>query len=68
MTTESHLRWLNSTRAKRSPGKRFEYNNSGYALLALIVEGSADRATPFRRLVDRRLPAFKTRNPLGFPF
>jgi CubicO group peptidase (beta-lactamase class C family) len=38
LTTEGHLKWLNGTRARRSPGMKYEYNNSEYALLALIVE------------------------------
>jgi CubicO group peptidase (beta-lactamase class C family) len=38
LTTETHLDWLNQQRALRPPGRRFEYNNSGYALLALLVE------------------------------
>jgi len=38
LTTEAHLKWLNGTKAKRAPGVKYEYNNSGYALLALIVE------------------------------
>jgi CubicO group peptidase (beta-lactamase class C family) len=38
LTCEGHVHWLNGTRPARAPGKRYEYNNSGYALLARIVE------------------------------
>ncbi|MEN3369571.1 MAG: hypothetical protein V7609_1714 [Verrucomicrobiota bacterium] len=38
LTNEGHLKWLNGTRPHRTPGVKYEYNNSGYALLALIVE------------------------------
>jgi CubicO group peptidase (beta-lactamase class C family) len=38
LTTEGHLKWLNGTRPRRAPGVKYEYNNSEYALLALIVE------------------------------
>jgi len=35
---ETHLRWLNRMKARRAPGLKFDYNNSGYVLLALVVE------------------------------
>src|SRR5207248_11413346 len=38
LTNEGHLRWLNTTRPRRPPGMKYEYNNSEYALLALVVE------------------------------
>lgn len=38
LTPEAHLKWLNGARARRAPGLKYEYNNSGYVLLALIVE------------------------------
>ncbi len=38
LTPETHLRWLNGTRPRRAPVIKYEYNNSGYVLLALIVE------------------------------
>ena len=38
LTNEGHLKWLNGTRPRRAPGVGYEYNNSEYALLALIVE------------------------------
>ncbi len=44
ITTETHLDWLNTTRPRRAPGTRFEYNNSNYALLALVVERVSGRS------------------------
>lgn len=38
LTNEAHLKWLNGTKPRRAPGVKYEYNNSEYALLALIVE------------------------------
>lgn len=38
LTTKAHLKWLNGTKPRRAPGVRYQYNNSEYALLALIVE------------------------------
>lgn len=38
LTNEGHLKWLNGTQPRRAPGVKYEYNNSEYALLALIVE------------------------------
>ena len=38
LTPETHLKWLNGTKARRAPGLKYEYDNSGYVLLALIVE------------------------------
>lgn len=46
LTTETHLQWLNSTKPRRAPGVKFEYNNSGYALLSLIVERISGRGFP----------------------
>ena len=40
---EKHLRWLNQHQPHRPPGIKFEYNNSGYALLALIVQRVAQK-------------------------
>ena len=37
LTTGGHLEWLNTTQPRRAPGMKFEYNNSGYATLSLIV-------------------------------
>ncbi|MCT7986609.1 beta-lactamase family protein [Laspinema sp. A4] len=38
LTVEDHLQWLNSQEIEGDRGVEFEYNNSGYALLALIIE------------------------------
>lgn len=38
LTLETHLDWLNGQDIVNDAGVEFEYNNSGYGLLALIVE------------------------------
>ncbi|MCW6035791.1 beta-lactamase family protein [Spirulina subsalsa FACHB-351] len=38
LTIEDHLQWLNQQEIESDRGVEFEYNNSGYALLALIIE------------------------------
>lgn len=38
LTTGDHVLWLSKQKPLRAPGKKYEYNNSGYALLAAIVE------------------------------
>ncbi|MDG2992332.1 beta-lactamase family protein [Candidatus Synechococcus calcipolaris G9] len=38
LTLEDHLQWLNGQNIERDRDIEFEYNNSGYALLALIIE------------------------------
>lgn len=38
LTNEGHLKWLNTTKPRRAPGVKYQYNNSEYALLASIVE------------------------------
>lgn len=38
LTVEDHLQWLNTQEIEGDRGVEFEYNNSGYALLALIIE------------------------------
>jgi CubicO group peptidase (beta-lactamase class C family) len=44
LTNEAHLKWLNGTKPRRAPGIKYEYNNSEYALLALIVERISGRS------------------------
>lgn len=38
LNLEAHLTWLNDQDILAEPGVAYEYNNSGYALLALIVQ------------------------------
>lgn len=38
LTTETHLDWLNGTEPRSGPGEKFQYDNSNYVLLSLIVE------------------------------
>jgi CubicO group peptidase (beta-lactamase class C family) len=38
VTTETHLVWLNGTEPRQAPGVEFDYNNTNYALLALVIE------------------------------
>lgn len=38
MTPTTLVHWLNRTKPRRAPGRKFEYNNSGYVLLAAVVE------------------------------
>ena len=38
LTPELHLRWLNTRPSRHPPGQKYQYNNSNYALLALVVE------------------------------
>ncbi len=61
ITTELHLDWLNGTQPRRPPGRKFEYNNSNYTLLALVVERVSElsfaqycKRTVFRRAKMRR--------------
>ena len=50
LTTEGYLPSLDGRPQKAPPGERFAYNNSGFVVLALLVE-RATRA-PFHDLVD----------------
>lgn len=38
LTLEDHLPWLNEQEIEGDRGVKFEYNNSGYGLLALIIQ------------------------------
>lgn len=38
LTPATHLAWINKTTPRRPPGTMFEYNDSNYALLSLIIE------------------------------
>lgn len=55
---EAHLVWLSEQPTHAKPGERFEYNNSGYALLALVVQRVA--GIPYWRFVEQEIFA-----PLG---
>jgi CubicO group peptidase (beta-lactamase class C family) len=52
-TTEQYLRVLDGHSAKFAPGARFSYSNSGYVVLALLVERVT--GTPFHELVQQRV-------------
>ena len=51
--TEDYVAALQGTPSKFSPGERFSYNNSGYVILALIVERLT--GTPFHTLVAEKV-------------
>jgi CubicO group peptidase (beta-lactamase class C family) len=44
LTCEEHVRWISKIEPHRPPGEEYEYNNSGYALLARIVEEVSGKA------------------------
>ncbi len=52
-TTEGYLRVLEGWPAKFRPGERFSYCNSGYVVLALMIERVT--GTPFEDLVVKRV-------------
>jgi CubicO group peptidase (beta-lactamase class C family) len=47
---EAHLTWLQAQAPLADPGAEFAYNNSGYGLLALIVQRVSGQ--PFARFMD----------------
>lgn len=53
VVTEDYLTILDGHEAKFDPGERFGYCNSGYVVLALLVERAL--ATPFEDLVEERV-------------
>ena len=53
VTTETHLAWLNGTEAEGAPGAEFEYNNTNYALLALVIERTS--SSSYEEFLRRRL-------------
>ena len=55
---EAHLAWISEQPPHAKPGERFAYNNSGYALLALVVQRVA--GIPYWRFVEQEIFA-----PLG---
>ena len=52
-TTEQYLAVLDGHETKFAPGERFAYSNSGYVVLALIVERTS--GIPFHELVRQRV-------------
>lgn len=53
LTTEGHLQLINQTDAQSAPGRQYIYNNSGYVLLALVVERTSGQS--FAEFATRRL-------------
>ena len=53
LTDEMHLKWLNRTKPRRAPGLKYEYDNSGYVLLALVVERVSGQS--FTKYVQEQL-------------
>lgn len=58
LTLEDHLLWLNEQESVRDRGTGFEYNNSNYALLALMIQRVAGK--PFAAFMQEEIFA-----PLG---
>ena len=52
-TTEQYLAVLDGKPAEFEPDERFEYNDAGYVVLALIAERAS--GTPFHELVQQRV-------------
>lgn len=53
LTNETHAEWLGTMDLKRAPGQEFEYTNSGYVLLARVIEVVAGE--PFHVFQQRRI-------------
>jgi len=53
LTNETHAEWLATLPLRRPPGTAFEYTNSGYVLLARIVEIIAHK--PFHEFQQERI-------------
>lgn len=53
LTTEGHLQLINDSLALQAPGRSYVYNNSGYVLLALLVERTSGQS--FAQFATRRL-------------
>jgi len=53
LTTETHLQWLNTVRPRGRPGISYVYNNSGYALLSLLIERVSGQS--YANFVSERL-------------
>lgn len=53
LTNQTHAEWLATTSPVREPGKLWEYTNSGYVLLARLIEVIAGE--PFHQFQKRRI-------------
>ena len=53
MTNQTHADWLATMPLRRPPGQKYEYTNSGYVLLARIVEVLAGK--PFHEFQKERI-------------
>jgi CubicO group peptidase (beta-lactamase class C family) len=53
LTLEDHLKWINQQEPYDDRGVAFEYNNGGYALLALIVQRVSGK--PFSQFMKERI-------------
>jgi CubicO group peptidase (beta-lactamase class C family) len=53
MTNQTHADWLATMPLRRAPGVKYEYTNSGYVLLARIVEVLAGK--PFHEFQKERI-------------
>ena len=53
LNNETHAEWLTTVPLRRVPGVQWEYTNSGYVLLARIVEVVAGK--PFRQFQKERI-------------
>ncbi|QDT12621.1 Penicillin-binding protein 4* [Planctomycetes bacterium K23_9] len=55
LTNKTHAEWLATTKLRHPPGQNFEYTNSGYVLLARIIEviaGEPFHAFQMKRILD----------------
>ncbi len=53
LNNRTHAEWLTTLPLRRAPGVKYEYTNSGYVLLARIVEVIADK--PFHEFQRERI-------------
>lgn len=65
LTCEEHVRWISKIEPHRPPGEEYEYNNSGYALLARIVEEASGK--PFSGFLrDEFFTPLRMRSTVAF--
>ncbi|WP_166821377.1 serine hydrolase [Thalassoroseus pseudoceratinae] len=53
LSNTTHAQWLATTQLKRPPGTEYEYTNSGYVLLARLIEVTSGR--PFHEFQKQRI-------------